>query len=397
MTRMRLIRAYVQIILYASAHTGRKGWPAANALLVPERAAAALVDTGAAVLRDDPLAYVKYGKPQFTTFSNASAACQACITYYPLKEDGGRFNSPMHQATDKETGGDPTEWLRKCRAGPCDFRDPQTQPEGGIIGMGPDFGKPDGKTCLTRDPVMWYSDCEEVLQKSSSSVLDVTRYCSYKHQIFFPPPAGLPTNFADVDTAFTRFGRSKEQCTATIAKQGQALFGEVNACDTDLEALSGCCESVYGVMTCVQEGAGGILAAEELSSTMEVFEKYCVPLCKYTEEEFCTKFPHSDVCVKHESCETCTASGGLWCPKLMSCHCPGPDPPPCMLAPKSLPTECSVAKFKKFLPKDAVAVTPESSAQASVQQQAAGTTGLERPGKICKYEEMARNWGKDKI
>lgn len=332
----------------------------------------------------DPLAYVKFGPAQFTTFVNASAACQACVMYYPTKQDGGRGHAGLYKATEHDTGGDETKWERQCRAGPCDFRDPQTQPDGGIIGKGPDFGNPDGKTCLTLEPVTWYSNCEGILQKSAASPLEVTQYCSYKYQLYFPPPAGSGISFANYKIPFQRFSNS-QQCTKTIEKHGAALFGEINSCDSDLEALSSCCESVYGAMTCVQKG-GVVLAAEDLGETMAVFEKYCVPLCKYTKEEFCAIYPYSDVCVTHQSCETCTASGGLWCPKLMSCHCPGPKPPPCKLEPKRSPDQC----FPKPKPKKLRGPLEPEPAPA-------GPPYPTEPPKVCKYETMARTWAKDNL
>merc|ERR1719272_2337241 len=109
--------------------------------------------------------YVKYGRPEFTTFNNATSACQACAEFFPTKEDGKRFHANLYEDA---SGG---VWERTCRAGKCDFRDPQTDPVGGVIGrgVGPG-GMPDGKTCITRDPVPWFTACEPVLLESTKAL-----------------------------------------------------------------------------------------------------------------------------------------------------------------------------------------------------------------------------------
>lgn len=256
--------------------------------------------------------WVDYGPPEFTTFVNQSSACQACIKFFPEKQDGKRFHSNMYE---DESGG---VWERACRVGPCDFRDPQTQPVGGIIGkgVGPG-GTPDGKSCLTRDPVPWYNDCEPIALNSASSMLDVTRYCTYKEQIFIPPPASTVSHFAgSKDNAWRRIGGGKEQCFATIKKQGAAFLDSMSFCDSDLPALSACCESVFGAFTCVAETAaargitdgGGSQPSlfanlnEEGSAMLQMFSKYCVPLCQNTKASFCEKYPAADACVKPITC-----------------------------------------------------------------------------------------------
>merc|ERR1719326_1954362 len=99
-------------------------------------------------------------------------ACRACEEFYPVKRDGKRLHAALH--TDPNGG----VWAQSCRVGPCDFRDPQTQPVGGVVGIG------DDRTCITLDPVPWFTDCDQVLNDDASSMLDVTRYCSYREQIF---------------------------------------------------------------------------------------------------------------------------------------------------------------------------------------------------------------------
>jgi len=339
--------------------------------------------------------YISYGPPQFSTFDNATSACKACIEFFPAKEDGKRFHSRMYHAPN---GG---IWEHSCRAGLCDFMDPQTDPVGGIVGhgVGPG-GKPDGRTCATLDPVQWYSNCEDVIFAATYSPLDVTRYCTYREQIFIPPPLNTASYFAGNPKAWARVGGSNEQCLMTIEKQGSALFDSMTFCDTDMEALSGCCESVFGALNCLGETASarGIGDQTSIFASMSVeamqmvtvFQKYCVPLCEGNKEEFCTKYPGADVCVKHETCESCTVQGGLWCPKLKSCHCPGPKPP-CIAEPITVPLKCNVLSESKFSVrgsgnKGGGHVTSKDDAGGDGAGDGAGAGGA------CKYAEFARNW-----
>jgi hypothetical protein len=233
-------------------------------------------------------------------------------------------------------------------------------------------------------------------------MLDVTRYCSYREQIFIPPPAKTVSPFAGKPESWSLIG-TKEQCLTTIAKQGAALFDDMSFCDTDMKALSGCCESVFGALTCVGETASAKGIGDETSlfasmtadaaQMLELFSEYCVPLCQNTKEEFCGKFPGADVCVSHSSCETCTGQGGLWCPKLKSCHCPGPKPP-CIAPPIMTPLKCvHVAADKPKKKRRMNAFKP-------VAKQAVGGSapGSSAPGDaagrnaLCKYAEMASKW-----
>lgn len=341
--------------------------------------------------------WVKYGPPQITTFSNASTACAACVEFYPKKEDGKRFHDDLYQ--DKNGG----VWPRSCRAGSCDFRDPQTDPVGGVVGkgVGPG-GKPDGKTCLTRDPVPWFADCELILFAEAKSVLDVTRYCSYREQMFIPPPTGQVSHFGGKPEAWKRIGGNGENCLATISKQGANLFDSTSNCDVDLKALSGCCETVYSALTCVAEssaerglspGKGGqasIFASmtEEGEQMLEAFSSFCVPLCENTKEEFCGKFPASDPCITYEDCQACTGHGGAWCPQLKSCHCPTEELP-CVATPVTAPLQC-LPKKKKKLRKGGANQEIREEAQAAEKVIEEGPPGEEKA--LCKYAEMAREW-----
>lgn len=345
--------------------------------------------------------WVQYGPPQFTTFSNKTMACKACMEFFPEKQDGERFHSGIYE--DKDGG----EWPRICRAGSCDFRDPQTDPVGGVIGQGVGPGRtPDGKSCITQDPVPWYDDCDPIVKESLSSVQEVTRYCSYREQIFVPPPANMASHFADgKGNEWRRIGGSKEQCFKTIETQGFNLMDSMSFCDSDLKALSGCCETVFSALNCVAETStakglwspaqGSIFAGmnEEGTKMLETFAQYCVPLCQNTKEEFCENHPTADLCVKHDSCSNCTASGGLWCPKLESCHCAGPKPP-CIKPPILTPLQClpkEEVEEEKVEEQKAVAApsgpakkAPGPAPEAEVKDSA-----------LCKYAKFAKEWMPD--
>jgi len=311
------------------------------------------------------------------------------MEFYPIKEDGERFHAKKYE---DPSGG---VWARSCRAGQCDFRDPQTDPVGGIIGkgVGPE-GKPDGKTCITRDPVPWFTDCDPVIRDTTKSLLDATRYCSYREQLFIPPPAGTVSRFAGKAQAWARIGGTNEQCLATIEREGAALFDGMTFCDSNLPALSGCCETVYSALTCVAETASakagvsqdGIFSSVsgEAAQMLESFTKYCVPLCKNTKPEFCKKYPGTDICVNAKGCTECTKKGGLWCPKLETCHCPSKNPP-CLKPPITTPLQCLADADKDR--GDRLAVDHEEKAAD------AGDAGDKA---LCKYSEMARMWkGRD--
>lgn len=335
-------------------------------------------------------AYVNYGdednKPQFTTFSNKSTACHACVEFWPTKEDGARFHQKKYE---DPSGG---VWDRTCRAGPCDFRDPQTDPVGGIIGkgVGPG-GKPDGKTCITRDPVPWFSDCEPILEDTTASLLDATRYCSYKNQMFIPPPQGSVSRFGGKPHPWARIGGTNEQCLATIEREGAALFDGMTFCDSNLPALSGCCETVFSSLTCIAETTSAktgvsqesVFAAmgESASQMLESFTKYCVPLCQNTKPEFCEKYPGTDICVEPKGCTDCTAKGGLWCPKLESCHCPSKNPP-CLKPPITTPLQCLGAQDKGHRRRATAPAVEADKAKVAADDDNA----------LCKYTEMARKW-----
>merc|ERR1719198_148914 len=118
------------------------------------------------------------------------------------------------------------------------------------------MGKGDTRTCLTRDPVPWFTDCEPVVKSSAKTIKDVTRYCSYREQMFIPPPETEVSYFSkSKGKAWGRIGGNKEQCHETIEKNGAALLDSMTFCDSDLKALSGCCETVFSALTCVAETA----------------------------------------------------------------------------------------------------------------------------------------------
>lgn len=342
--------------------------------------------------------YVSYGPPEFTTFSNLTTACMACIEFFPEKQDAKRFHSALYE--DKEGG----VWDRVCRAGTCDFRDPQTQPVGGVIGQGPD-GKPQtANSCITRDPVPWYSDCEPIAKEGSATITEVTHFCSYREQIFIPPPTKMVSYFTGAkDNAWSRIGGAKEKLLNTIEKEGAALFDSMTFCDSDLPKLSGACESVFGALNCVAETSvtkglwnpadGSVFSMYEDNDgqMLEAFAKYCVPLCQYTKEEFCENYPHADVCVSHNECSACTADGGIWCPKLESCHCPGPKPP-CIKPPVTTPLQCSMmGKEKDGLRGGGKKFGLDGNGGKKKAAPAAG--GGEKA--LCKYSKFALTWLQD--
>jgi len=324
--------------------------------------------TGGRISRTKPHGYATFNKePGVTTYQTPLDACRACMTFFPSKEDGHKFHDPIHQDA---AGG---SWEQRCRAGPCDFRDPQNQPWGGMIGAGSEafqdtfaswWRAPTTESCMTRDPVSWYHDCESMLLEDAKNYHDITQYCSYRNQIFVPPPADQPGSkiFAGATTAFTRLDASHENCYATIADQGEKLFSDRKQCDSDVIKLSGCCESVFEALHCVAtEGKGrGISLSDQagfeatqdaVNSTLQLFSQYCVPLCQYSKEEFCAHYPTSDICVGYVTCPDCTRHGGSWCEDTQKCECSarpgcaqtalqcaGPDwkPPPPPSVPKPI-------------------------------------------------------------
>jgi len=338
--------------------------------------------------------YISYGAPQFTTFSNLTTACKACLEFFPEKQDGERFHSVFYA---DDNGG---VWPRICRAGPCDFRDPQTDPVGGVIGkgVGPG-GTPDGKSCITRDPVPWYSDCDPVVKAAVTSTLDATHYCSYREQIFIPPPAKMVSYFAGgKGNAWKRIGGSQEQCFQTIETQGSNLMDTMTHCDSDLRALSGCCETVFNALNCVAEtsaakGGWNMFASmnEEGTKMLETFSKYCVPLCSNTKEAFCEKYPNADICVTYSSCSDCTAAGGLWCPKLESCHCPGPKPP-CIKPPVLTPLQCLPKIEAEEEEATATGVPKNKTKKSGGQKAKEAATGEASEEALCKYSKFAEKW-----
>merc|ERR1719162_2394558 len=116
---------------------------------------------------------------------------------------------------------------------------------------------------------------------------------------------------------------------------------------------------------------------------LETFAQYCVPLCQNTKEEFCEKYPFADLCVTHSSCSDCTAGGGLWCPKLESCHCPGPKPP-CIKPPVLTPLQC----LPKIEVEEDSGGGGKSTAKKSGSSSEAATEGSSGEA-LCKYSKFA--------
>eukprot|EP00747_Dinoflagellata_sp_TGD_P182319 gnl/TRDRNA2_/TRDRNA2_36531_c0_seq1.p1 gnl/TRDRNA2_/TRDRNA2_36531_c0~~gnl/TRDRNA2_/TRDRNA2_36531_c0_seq1.p1 ORF type:complete len:436 (-),score=52.79 gnl/TRDRNA2_/TRDRNA2_36531_c0_seq1:243-1550(-) len=283
--------------------------------------------------------YWGYSKqPAATTFDTELDACRACITFYPEKQDGLKNHASIPQDV---SGG---AWAKTCHAGPCDLRDPQTQPWGGIVGAGSEafqdaFGgwwkPPDNKQCITLDPVQWYKDCDPILRTGLATMYDISRYCSYTSQLSLPSPTpAFLSPFAGVSKPFTRLNPSREQCLGTIQKQGKALFDDTNVCDSNLKELSECCHSMHASLICLfntaketkiaftdQEGYNQ--TKESLEESVELFTKYCEPLCMASSKgEFCKHFPRSDICVALDNCNVCTTHGAEWCEDSGGCHCP---------------------------------------------------------------------------
>lgn len=348
------------------------------------------------------------GTAPFTTFDDRVSACRACVTYYPEREEASGVR-----------------WKTACRAGACDFYDPVTQGVGGVVGLGPGGGVPNNnKTCFTLDDVPWYADCEAVLRDAATSIHDVAQYCSYREQLFVPAPplppsapasshsgatagAGsplqLPSLFANVSVPFQRLGKSHEECSKTIAREGAALFSTMSACDTDMEALSSCCESVYNVLSCVTDLGGNsdkwphaIADLQPLKNTtapmMRQFSEYCEPLCKFSRAEFCQWNPTADPCVPRHTCAECTQTGGAWCPRLGECHCARPGVKlPCVAEPIFTPLRCAAeeeASAAGPLLRGAVA------AAGAAPTRPAGVMGARHDLGIpeCRYSEIAPGW-----
>lgn len=334
--------------------------------------------------------------PPGTTFDTKLAACRACETFYPSKKDGLKF----HDAVYKDPKGG--EWDQVCRVGPCNFRDPQTQPWGGEAGSGSEafqvasmtewgsgWRGPKGKLCFTLDPVSWYEDCEPLLKADVKNAYDLSRFCSYKTQMFVPPAEGKLSPFAGVDhkskwEAFTRLDSSREQCLETIATNGPALWNNVSMCDSNVGKLSGCCESVFDSFKCMimkgRELNVDVADVEGLNATktamaqgLQLFKTYCVPLCEYSRPEYCQVYPVSDVCVNYGSCVECIEHGGHWINEACVCAPPGTPASICPAPPPAPPTP----------PPPSLAPAPPPPPPPAVIEPK------------CKYLEMADVWSQE--
>lgn len=323
---------------------GRLAWAAAVQLVVARTLHVATPNGASLVLEAAPHSTSEKSLTQFrlssvpaaTTYANTLEACQACVTHFPTRE-----------VADPDASGHAKgqEWARGCRAGPCTARD-------GPLPAGAHPALQGDTFCISLDPIPWYSACEAVLASAMTSVYDLTRYCSYKEQIYVPPPPGMHSAFAGTTSAFTRLDSSHEQCLSTIRVQGAALWDDLTFCDSDLHALSACCESVHEAMKCTHEVGGSaplyILQSDQegfaalkiaTSEATQIFDAYCVPLCRHSKEEFCVEYPRADSCVSYDKCSTCTRGGGEWCPGADTCGCPSKSSL-CPSGPLRSPAQC---------------------------------------------------------
>lgn len=326
-----------------------------------------------------------------TTYDTKLEACNACIEFYPEREDGLKFHAPIFHDVQ---GG---VWNQVCHAGPCTTR-------GDIIVVGTSVQQNEEKQCITKVPVPWFSDCDPILHDAMSTVYDVTRFCSYREQMFVPPPPSMLSPWAGVTQAYTRLNPSRETCLATIETQGTALWDDMSFCDSNIKKLSGCCESVHDSFKCMHDvgGAGpkfllqkdmqGFQEIKDASANaMKLFQEFCVPLCIYSEPEFCEKYPYSDICVSHDNCAVCTRAGGEWCMTTMTCHCPrqhGQEPIcPHEEAVYRSPLECLGASTTPMEEASTTIATTTTAPQT--------TTFPPLPTIECKYLEMVDVWSQE--
>jgi len=273
-----------------------------------------------------------------TSYDDPYHACIGCV----------RFNPMIH--LEATPGGPPPN---ECRYGPCDFRDPQTQPWGGVLGGGGSEPDPENGwylpakplVCFTLDGISWFDKCDSVLFDEAKSTYEVSTACEYREQLNVVGP------FVGAAAPFMRIGekRNHEKC-AEVIKAGWTLYDDKNAFNSDLEALYGCCETVHQYFTCVGDrkdiltnDTAGLLALDNIvNNTVADFSLFCVPMYAYpTQEEFCGKFPTSDPCAgPFDGCEPCTNVGGAWCEffdKPSTCGPPKDAYPWCITDPTMCP------------------------------------------------------------
>lgn len=365
-----------------------------NALLDKEGLGLSLIET-----RSGTALHVKHTaastrKPNVTAYPDLLSACRACIEFFPAKEDGLKFHAAMHH----DTWGGGT-WPGTCHAGPCTTR-------GDIIVVGSSVESNEESFCITQVPVPWFSECEPVLQAAMTNVYDLSRFCSYREQIFVPPPAHELSAFVGVTQAFTRLDNTQETCLDTINTQGTRLWDDMNFCDTDLHTLSGCCESVHDSLKCTYEVGGSAPAFilqqdqqgwDQLKASSGVatglFDEFCVPLCVNSYEEFCEKYPYADICVQYRECAPCTRSGGFWCAETGECQCPlgsaaliGRPDPQCPSEPIKSTLQCLAS------------TTPAPPAPPALRPRAPPAPAPPPPlppAMQCKYLEMVDVWSQD--
>jgi len=252
-----------------------------------------------------------------TSYEKPYDACVGCVRFSPT------ISVPEHE----ENEGPGAE---ECRFGPCDFRDPQTQPWGGVIGGGseadPETGwykPPKPLVCFTHEDVSWYDKCDDLLYKEAATVPQVSTACEYIEQINVMGP------FIGFTKAFERLGapRKGEEC-AKVIEDGWTLYDDANSFNSDLEALHGCCETVHQYFTCVGDRKdllmgdnAGLMKLDAIANhTVSHFSLFCVPMYRFpTKKEFCGEFPTSDPCVEYKGCTPCTEHGGVWCPDQKTC------------------------------------------------------------------------------
>jgi len=209
-----------------------------------------------------------------TSYTKPYDACLACL----------RFNPTMAPVIDNQLG---MPEGAACRYGACDFRDPQTQPWGGVLGGGGSEPDPEGGwykpaqpalQCFTTSDVAWYDECNPLLYSMATSVWQVSTACEYQQQLNVFGP------FVGHKEPFVRLAAGNEDCGARI-EDGWRLYDDKDSFNSNLEKLSGCCETVHQYFTCVGDKKkilmgddAGLMKLDEVSNhSVAHFSLFCVP------------------------------------------------------------------------------------------------------------------------
>lgn len=237
-----------------------------------------------------------------STYTNYKSACQDCMRSFPNE--------------------------KRCYYGGCDLRDPNTQPEGGVIGVGAEWKPPQNRVCFSLDPVSWFKDCGNDLLTEAKKAEDVAFACSYNFKIRI-----FPKQFHGDFDGYTaqRMDVTKdksENCANIMATEGAKFYNADSAFDSNHKKLSGCCHTFHSFFTCLgskkeelrSDVAGLKMLDAETEDVVKSFGKFCVPLYQYpTKPEFCKAYPEADPCVKLDGCVACTNAKGSWCPGSRQC------------------------------------------------------------------------------